>query len=66
MSHPILSEDKGPHLLLGNEAIARGALEAGINLVTCYPGTPSSEVPDTFRMIASSGRFAMEYSAMKK
>ncbi|CAK7064614.1 MAG: hypothetical protein DELT_01590 [Desulfovibrio sp.] len=66
MSHPILSEDKGPHLLLGNEAIARGALEAGINLVTCYPGTPSSEVPDTFRMITSCGRFAMEYSANEK
>ena len=35
-------------LLLGNEAIARGALEAGVRFVTCYPGTPSSEVPDAF------------------
>ena len=66
MTHPVLAQDTGPHLLLGNEAIARGALEAGINFVTCYPGTPSSEVPDTFRAIRSCGRFAMEYSANEK
>ncbi|SBV90497.1 Indolepyruvate oxidoreductase subunit IorA [uncultured delta proteobacterium] len=66
MIHPVLAQDAGPHLLLGNEAIVRGALEAGINYVTCYPGTPSSEVPDTFRAIASCGRFAMEYSANEK
>lgn len=66
MTHPVLARNAGPHLLLGNEAIVRGALEAGINFVTCYPGTPSSEVPDTFRMIASSGRFAMEYSVNEK
>ena len=66
MIHPVLAQDKGPYLLLGNEAIVRGALEAGVNLVTCYPGTPSSEVPDTFREIAGSGRFALEYSVNEK
>ncbi|GHV53192.1 indolepyruvate oxidoreductase subunit IorA [Deltaproteobacteria bacterium] len=66
MTHPVLSTDKGPHLLLGNEAIVRGALEAGINFVTCYPGTPSSEVPDTFRAIADSGRVRMQYSVNEK
>ena len=66
MTHPTLANDVGPHLLLGNEAITRGALEAGINFVTCYPGTPSSEVPDTFRSILSCGRFALEYSANEK
>jgi len=30
--------------LMGNEAIARGAVEAGVYVVTGYPGTPSSEV----------------------
>lgn len=30
--------------LMGNEAIAYGALEAGISVITGYPGTPSSEV----------------------
>lgn len=33
--------------LMGNEAIALGALAAGVNLVSGYPGTPSSEVLET-------------------
>ena len=31
-------------VLLGNEAIARGLVEAGCHVVTSYPGTPSSEI----------------------
>src|SRR5512143_2039652 len=31
-------------VVLGNEAIARGLIEAGVNVVTAYPGTPSSEI----------------------
>ena len=31
-------------LLSGNEAIARGALLAGVSLATAYPGTPSTEI----------------------
>ncbi len=34
-------------LLSGNEAIARGAYEAGIQIATGYPGTPSSEILET-------------------
>ncbi len=33
--------------LMGNEAIALGALAAGVNLVSGYPGTPSTEVLET-------------------
>lgn len=67
MSHPLLADTAGEsHLLLGNEAIVRGALEAGINVVTCYPGTPSSEVPDTFRRIGGDGRYRLEYSVNEK
>ena len=33
--------------LMGNEAIALGALAAGVNLVCGYPGTPSTEVLET-------------------
>lgn len=32
------------HLLTGNEAIARGAYEAGVQLASAYPGTPSTEI----------------------
>ncbi|MDR0339264.1 MAG: indolepyruvate ferredoxin oxidoreductase subunit alpha [Desulfovibrio sp.] len=65
MNHPLLAAG-GAQLLLGNEAIVRGALEAGVNFVTCYPGTPSSEVPDTFRRLAPSGRFSLEYAVNEK
>jgi indolepyruvate ferredoxin oxidoreductase alpha subunit len=34
-------------LLTGNEAIARGAYEAGVMFAAAYPGTPSSEILDT-------------------
>ena len=33
-------------LLLGNEAIARGAWEAGVRVVSSYPGTPSTEITE--------------------
>lgn len=68
MSHPLLTAAPGERrLMLGNEAIVRGALEAGVNFVTCYPGTPSSEVPDTFRRLGGGdGRCRLEYSVNEK
>ncbi len=33
--------------LMGNEAIARGLMEAGCSVATAYPGTPSSEVMES-------------------
>ncbi len=51
--HKLLLEAPGEKiLLLGNEAIARGALEAGVSFATCYPGTPSSEIPEQFLKIS--------------
>jgi|YelNatPaOPRAMG01_1025707.scaffolds.fasta_scaffold03855_8 indolepyruvate ferredoxin oxidoreductase alpha subunit len=35
-------------LMLGNEAIARGAWEAGIEVAAAYPGTPSTEILEAF------------------
>ena len=32
--------------MLGNEAIARGLYEAGVTLVSSYPGTPSTEITE--------------------
>lgn len=38
--HPLLHDQPGKKvLLLGNEGIVRGALEAGIEVVTTYPAT---------------------------
>lgn len=33
-------------LMLGNEAIARGAYEAGVRVAVAYPGTPSTEITE--------------------
>ncbi|EGJ48406.1 indolepyruvate ferredoxin oxidoreductase subunit alpha [Desulfocurvibacter africanus] len=70
MSKPILTGKAGEtHLLLGNEAIVRGALEAGIDVVSCYPGTPSSEVPDTFFALSGAqggDDYYFEYSVNEK
>ena len=33
-------------LLLGNAAVARGAYEAGVQVVASYPGTPSTEITE--------------------
>ncbi|RQD65498.1 indolepyruvate ferredoxin oxidoreductase subunit alpha [Desulfonatronovibrio magnus] len=53
-------------LLLGNEAIVRGALEAGVGFISCYPGTPSSEVPDTFFRLSARGSYYFEYAPNEK
>ncbi|MBO5653761.1 MAG: indolepyruvate ferredoxin oxidoreductase subunit alpha [Clostridia bacterium] len=34
-------------LLLGNAAVARGAYEAGVSVVSSYPGTPSTEITES-------------------
>jgi indolepyruvate ferredoxin oxidoreductase alpha subunit len=37
----------GKKVMLGNEAIARGAYEAGCHVAAAYPGTPSTEILET-------------------
>jgi len=65
--HKLREDSPGKEmLLLGNEAIARGAIEAGIAVATCYPGTPSSEIPDNFFTMFKEGGFYFEYSTNEK
>ncbi len=60
--HVLLEKKVQTRLLLGNEAIARGVLEAGIAVVTTYPGTPASEIGDSISAIAKDAGVYMEYS----
>ena len=53
-------------LLLGNEAIVRGALEAGVSLAATYPGTPASEIGDRFYEISRQTELNFEYSVNEK
>jgi indolepyruvate ferredoxin oxidoreductase alpha subunit len=45
-------------LLMGNEAIGRGALEGGVSYCTGYPGNPSSEIIDS--MFPYKERYGVE------
>jgi len=54
-------------LLSGNEAVARGAWEAGVAVASAYPGTPSTEIleefaryPDVYAEWATNEKVAMD------
>lgn len=49
-------------LMQGNEAIVRGAVEAGINFAASYPGSPSSQVLGMLGNIARERQFYAEWS----
>ena len=50
-------------LLLGNEAIARGAYEAGVKVSAAYPGTPSTEISEA---VAKYDEIYAEWSPNEK
>ncbi|MBW1727590.1 MAG: indolepyruvate ferredoxin oxidoreductase subunit alpha [Deltaproteobacteria bacterium] len=65
--HKLLTESPGlKMLLLGNEAIARGGVEAGVAVATTYPGTPSSEISTNFFQISRESDLYFEYSTNEK
>ena len=49
--NPLVAGPGCRYALMGNEAIARGVVEAGASVVTGYPGTPSSEVIETLQRL---------------
>jgi len=53
-------------VFIGNEAVVRGALEAGLGLAASYPGTPSSEIGDSLATIAKQAGIYFEYSTNEK
>ncbi|MCK4966985.1 indolepyruvate ferredoxin oxidoreductase subunit alpha, partial [bacterium] len=50
-------------LLSGNEAVARGAYEAGVEIAAAYPGTPSTEIMEH---IAAYEEIYAEWSVNEK
>ena len=49
-------------LLLGNEAVARGAVESNVEAVASYPGTPASEIVDTLALVADEVGMHVQWS----
>jgi indolepyruvate ferredoxin oxidoreductase alpha subunit len=65
--HKLLTDAPGKKmLLLGNEAIARGAVEAGVSFATTYPGTPSSEISLALFQMSHETDLYFEYSTNEK
>ena len=52
-------------LLMGNQAIAMGAIRAGVGVVTGYPGTPSTEILETIAK-KNPGNIYVEWSVNEK
>ena len=53
-------------LLMGNEAIALGAVHAGVGLVSGYPGTPSTEILETVAKLNKDGKIHVQWSVNEK
>lgn len=53
-------------MIMGNQAIALGALKAGVNLVTGYPGTPSSEIIEFISKYKDKTGTYVEWSVNEK
>ena len=49
-------------LMSGNEAIARGAVEAGVNFSASYPGSPVVQIPSLLAEIADEAGMYAEWS----
>lgn len=56
----------GRQLLLGNEAIVRGLVEAGVGFASTYPGTPSSEIGNNLEKMADRAGMYFEFSSNEK
>ncbi|MBW1698795.1 MAG: indolepyruvate ferredoxin oxidoreductase subunit alpha [Deltaproteobacteria bacterium] len=65
--HKLLTNEPGKKLLmLGNEAIARGAIEAGAALGSTYPGTPSSEIANNLFQVSQESDLYFQFSTNEK
>jgi indolepyruvate ferredoxin oxidoreductase alpha subunit len=66
MSRLIETKEGFPAVLMGNEAIVRGALEAGVDVAAGYPGTPSSEIVENLSRVAKERNLYVEWSTNEK
>ena len=63
----ILKESPGEVCVVsGNEAVARGALEAGVSVATSYPGSPTTYILDSLAYAAKKFGFHAEWSVNEK
>ena len=57
----LIDQNEGiQYLLMGNDAIARGALEAGVSVASGHPGLPSSEIIENLSKVARERNLYVE------
>jgi indolepyruvate ferredoxin oxidoreductase, alpha subunit len=61
-----MTATKKRELLLGNDAVTRGLIEAGVRVAATYPGTPSSEVGNNLEKVAADNGMFFEFSSNEK
>ena len=59
-------DQRGPVMLLGDEAVALGAIDAGVSGAYAYPGTPSTEILEYLVPRAAAGGFTAHWCANEK
>ena len=63
MRSKIAGDNSGFHVLLsGDEAVARGAVEAGVKVAASYPGTPATEILEAIAEVAKEYGIYVEWS----
>ncbi len=62
----VVKEGPGRAFVLCNEAIVRGALEADVKVVSAYPGSPTTEILDTFSEVSPKFDLRMEIASNEK
>jgi len=66
MISDVISKNKTKAFLFCNEAIVRAALESDVKVVAFYPGSPVSEILDTFFQISENFDIKMEIATNEK
>jgi indolepyruvate ferredoxin oxidoreductase alpha subunit len=67
MGRMLLGREAFSELAIGNTAVVRAMLEAGVRVVTSYPGSPTPEIADAIKAIPAAERpFRFEFSTNEK
>ncbi|MFW9929553.1 MAG: indolepyruvate ferredoxin oxidoreductase subunit alpha [Candidatus Thorarchaeota archaeon] len=66
MSLELFSPKSIKSFVLGNEAIARGLIEGGLQFACSYPGTPTSEILETIEKFSKEFPVYYEWSSNEK
>lgn len=65
-SADVVRDGPAKAFMLCNEAIVRGAIEADVKVVSAYPGSPTTEILDTFSDVKPNFDYRMEIASNEK